>query len=320
MFENEPDAVAQEGGNEGGATGDAGVASDAGDASTAGTNGATGTTEAPAWNGELASLEKEPWYASLDMSARDSIRSGLQAKHSSWEKGYRPKMEANTAKEKELQTRKEQVDAAEKRFWRLQRGEDDPIKPLTDAVTAAEEKAAAAEAARDAAVAEATAKVTALEGELAETKAAKSTGDASGADVDAVKTELAEAKEAVQKMTAEIESYKTAEVDALTAASDAAGEELCDWLTEVHPAIMADGNDKALDYYNKLIVAEIDVTEAVNLVYAKFPELKPKEPEPVEPAVARMTVGGSRPGTATGEAEDYFAIKRRMEASNQGQE
>mgnify|MGYP001569953385 FL=1 len=98
------------------------------------------------------------------------------------------------------------------------------------------------------------------------------------------------------------------------AASDAAGDDLFDWLTAEHPAIVAEGNEAAFDYYNRLIQAEIDGEEAIDLTYTKFPALKPKEPEPVEPAVARMGLGGTRPSEIEGEEEDYFEKIRRLKA------
>ena len=250
---------------------------DAGDAGDAGVEAAA-VAEAPdsGWNGEMASLVSEEWFSKLPSEVASSVTAGLQAKHTAWERGFRPKMEANAAREKELAGWQDRLAADEKRWWSIIRGEEDPT-------TALKKEADDAKAA------------------LEEARAALTEAKAVGVAMpdEAVQAKLVAAE-------AEVAQLRAATTAAWEAESEAAGNDLFDWLGSEHPTIVADGNEAAFNYYGKLIAAEMGAEEAADLVYVKFPNLKPPVPQPVEPAVARMAVAGTGAGGVDGGVVDYW--------------
>lgn len=287
---------------------------------------------APSWDGELASISEAPWYAGLDpdkaewiaslptdvqdkakaalVNARDGVTAGLRAKHENWEKGWRPKYDANAKKEKDIQAQRASLADDEKRWWKVVRGEEDPaaaIKSDLEAKTATfeTEKAALSEQLQ-----KAHDEMKRLDEELTAVKAAREEGDASNGDIAATRKELETARVELTRLQNDAKVRAETESNVLQAAADAAGDELFDWLQSEHGVIVAD--DKAFDYFNHLIAAETDVEDAVETTYLRFPKLKPKQPEPIEPAVKLMHTGGARPSSVTGEEVDYFEAKRKL--------
>lgn len=253
------------------------------DASGAAADAASG--DASGWNGELTALQTEEWFSTLPEEVRAPLLAGLQAKHTAWERGYRPRMEANAKRETELQTWQDRLTADEKRWWRITQGTEDPATEWKTKLEAAEVE------------------MRRLETELAEAKAAKVGGDGSSAEVAAARAELAAARAEVERLNA---AAASAVSTAYQEASAEAGSDLYDWLASEHPAIVASGNEGAFDYYGKLIAAEMDAEEAVSLTYVKFPKLQPMAPASVEPAVARMAVAGAAASGVEGGVADYW--------------
>lgn len=298
-----------------------------------GNPGSPETVEAdPSWDGELTSISEASWYTALDpdkvewlatlpsetqekvkqalTQTRDGVTVGLQTKHENWDKGWRPKYEANAKQEKELKAWQDRLVSDEKRWWKTVRGEEDPtaaIKADLDAKVASfeTEKKSLSEM-----LTKAHDEMKRLDGELTEAKATKATGDASSGDVAAVRKELETAQAEVLRLQGDVKTRDETEANALQAAANAAGDELFDWMEGEHAPIVA--NNEAFDYFNKLIAAETDIDDAVGAVYHKFPNLVSKKPEPVEAAVKLMHMGGTRPDAVTDGEMDYRVAKQRL--------
>ena len=45
------------------------------------------------WNGEMASIEEQPWWADVPEANRDTLKQGMQAKYQNWNQGYTKKMQ-----------------------------------------------------------------------------------------------------------------------------------------------------------------------------------------------------------------------------------
>lgn len=122
---------------------------------------------APAWNGELEALAKEPWWASVPEPVRQTVTQGIQTKYTNFHRGAdQARVEARAA-----QTAAETKAAGLERalaeskksgeYWSKLLDADDAVKPLTAKVSTLE----AALSERDAKLAQYEARVEAVERE-----------------------------------------------------------------------------------------------------------------------------------------------------------
>jgi len=61
------------------------------------------TPEEAEWNGELESIQKEPWWADVPEANRARVTAGLKTKHGNWQNGYQKKFGEFSTKEKAIQ-------------------------------------------------------------------------------------------------------------------------------------------------------------------------------------------------------------------------
>lgn len=104
----------------------------------------TGGGAEDGWNGELESIQKEPWWADVPEDKRERVTAGLKAKHGKWQAGYQKKFEEFRTREQGWTKEKEDLQAEvakskqSRDYYSDLLKEDDQVKALTEKLTGLE--------------------------------------------------------------------------------------------------------------------------------------------------------------------------------------
>lgn len=278
FFEDGDDAGGTGAGGDVPASGDSGAAA-AGDAPAV-SGDASGDAGSPpavldivSWDGQAASLEKQPWWAGVPEAGRLAVTAGLQDVLKGWQRTYNTKLEEVATQRKFLDAARIEISELEKNWLKLVSGEDDPLKSRDDKITALEvELTTLKSGANGKAATDAHAAVTKARALLEEEKAALV------GERDALVGERDEAKRALSEYAASAET--------------AYREYLADWLSEHAPDLSDDGKEAALGMWFDLHSKGRPLDEALKATRAVYPAPPDvTKPTPPPDAIANMNMG-----------------------------
>lgn len=306
----------------------AGAPEATGDAAPAGAAGAEASSGPPAtqdpatpiqgtWNGEEASVKQSTWFAALNPTQQAEVLAGLREKYQQWERGWRPRYEANATAEKQHREAMQQLEARRAAFERDQQvwaellavddnGEAAALqqqnKQLTEELAQLRQERGAA-----------TPGSAAHEQLTQEIERTKQELQAQHEQATALLRQEYEAK--LQEQTARVTEHE-AKLQEYAAEKEAEilhrATEMYNWGVAHHPALMAE--EAAFNWFTKMVGENCTKEEAADLTYAKFPQLKKASPDPVQPALAAMSRGTGAAGRMALNTEaDYFALMQRRQ-------
>lgn len=104
----------------------------------------------PSWASDLAALDKEEWYTKLPEDVRPTIRTGLESRLKTWDKGYNQKFESLANDRKAWESERTKLEREAKLFGDLFAGNEDPrVAESATKLSELEQKLSALTAERD---------------------------------------------------------------------------------------------------------------------------------------------------------------------------
>ena len=229
------------------------------------------------WNGEIDALRGSDWFSKTDMSVRESILKGVEAKYRNFERGFTKAFQENAGRRKTLDRREKDIREQEMRVQKWLHGDVDPLEEKQREIAALKQANEAA--------------ILALRDEHAE-----AVSKMQGGRVE----ELEKLTQTLVEREERIKQYEEVEAATQAAKDQAEVDEFTTWIKEKAPHIYSDR--EAL--YKLCVNVAHDVTwdDALKMVLPLYPAPAAAQPapvpEPVPPAVDMMNMGsGSAPGT-----------------------
>ena len=231
------------------------------------------------WNGEVDALRESDWFQRADMSVKDAVLRGVEAKYRNFERGFTKAFQENAGRRKTLDRRESDIRAQEMRVQKWLHGDVDPLEEKQREIDALKQ-------ANDAAI-------LALRDEH-EMAVSKMQGGRAG-EIEDITKELVEARSRLQTFEAEVQVAREAEDKAELA-------EFTNWIKEKAPHVYSDHD--ALYKLCVNVANDVDRDDALAMVLQVHPHPadSPMAPQPVaEPvpaAVGMMNMGtGAAPAT-----------------------
>ena len=239
------------------------------------------------WNGEIDALRGSDWFSKTDMSVRESILKGVEAKYRNFERGFTKAFQENAGRRKTLDRREKDIREQEMRVQKWLHGDVDPLEEKQREIEALKQANEAA--------------ILALRDEHEE-----ATSKMQGGRVD----EIEKLTQTLVEREERIRSYEEAEAATKAAKDQAEVDEFTTWLQEKAPHVYSD--EAALYDLCVNVAHGKEWNDALKMTLALHPSpeaLEPEtapEPEPVPPAVDMMNMGsGSAPGTEATQTKGF---------------
>ena len=237
------------------------------------------------WNGEIDALRSSDWFSKTDMSVRESILKGVEAKYRNFERGFTKAFQENAGRRKTLDRREKDIREQEMRVQKWLHGDVDPLEEKQREIEALKQANEAA--------------ILALRDEHEE-----ATSKMQGGRVD----EIEKLTQTLVEREERIRQYEEVEATTKAAKDQAEVDEFTTWLKDKAPHIYND--EEALYKLCVNVAHNVEWDDALKMVLPLYPapaaEAPAPEPEPVPPAVDMMNMGsGAAPGTEATQTKGF---------------
>jgi len=237
------------------------------------------------WNGEIDALRGSDWFSKTDMSVRESILKGVEAKYRNFERGFTKAFQENAGRRKTLDRREKDIREQEMRVQKWLHGDVDPLEEKQREIEALKQANEAA--------------ILALRDEHEEAVAKMQGGRVD--EIEKLTQTLVEREERIRQ-------YEEVEATTKAAKDQAEVDEFTTWLKDKAPHIYND--EEALYKLCVNVAHNVEWDDALKMVLPLYPApaaaAPAPEPEPVPPAVDMMNMGsGAAPGTEATQTKGF---------------
>ena len=243
------------------------------------------------WNGEMASIEEQPWWADVPEANRDTLRQGMQAKYQNWNQGYTKKMQDLADQRIGVEEAQASADRAMSKAKQFLYGDHDPLVEKDVEIEELKSKLGTLEAGHQSALR------TLQEENTRQLREAAAQGEQA----------LAAVRQEASTSRAQLDRIQAAEVAAQTAAVDQQQTALQTRIDAEAPDIME--NDAAFFAFAGNLRMGHTFEDSLAMTRVLHPG--PSKPETSNPGEDLMSAGGAGPGPQRGKTETLDEVLKR---------